>query len=290
MTATGLAYGCGQCMPCRFNKRRIWAHRIMLEAAQYDANAFITLTYSDEFLPPGGSLVPSDTRDFLKRLRARVAPSRFRYFLVGEYGDTSFRPHYHAALFGFRSCEYGQSQYSARRTKCCYWCELVREAWGKGNVLLGTLEESSAGYMAGYVTKKLTRPDDPILKGRHPEFGRMSLKPGLGFSAMWDIADALLRYELDASQPDVPESLRHGMKALPLGRYLRRHLRKMVGKDEKASQAAIDKMVFEMLPMRLSARSDKVDPSLKSHLINAGSGRAAGLLARQKIYKQRRSL
>lgn len=125
VSPAGPVYGCGQCMPCRLNKRRVWAHRIMLEAYQYEHNAFVTLTYAPEKLPENGSLVPEHVQSWLKRLRARVAPSKFRFFLVGEYGDESERPHYHAALFGFRSCVYGQSQYSKRRSTCCHWCELV---------------------------------------------------------------------------------------------------------------------------------------------------------------------
>lgn len=290
MTSAGLVHGCGQCGPCRFNKRRVWMHRIMLEAAQYDANAFVTLTYSDEYLPVDLSVVPKHTQDWLKRLRGRVAPSTFRYFLVGEYGDESQRPHYHAALFGFRSCLAGQSQYSTRRVNCCYWCDLVRDTWGNGNVYLGTLEDSSAGYMAGYVTKKMTSVDDPRLKGRHPEFGRMSLRPGIGFYAMWDMADALMRYELDISEEDVPSALRHGRKLLPLGRYLRRSVRLMVGKGPNAPQGVIDAMAKEVYPLRILARASSSSPSLSSHVVAAGDGKAARLEALSRIYKQRKRL
>lgn len=287
VSGTGLAYGCGQCMPCRYNKRRIWMHRIMLEAAQYDDNAFVTLTYNDENLPAGGTLVMEDYKLWLKRLRDRVAPSRFRYFLVGEYGDESERPHYHAALFGFKSCEFGQSTYTARRLSCCYWCDLVRDTWGKGNVYLGRLEDDSAGYMAGYVTKKMTHKDDVRLKGRMPEFGRMSLKPGIGFSALWDIADALMRHELENILVDVPDSLQHGdKKKLPLGRYLRRRLRELVGKNEVVPQEVIDQMVAEMLPVRLAARSSEENPSIKSRLIEDGAQKVRNMEARLKLKKK----
>lgn len=289
-TGAGGVYGCGQCGPCRFNKRRIWAHRIMLEAAQYEHNAFVTLTYSPDKLPEGGTLVPKHTQDWLKRLRGRVSPSTFRYFLVGEYGDDSQRPHYHAALFGFQSCSWGQSRYSKSRSTCCYWCELVRETWGHGNVYLGTLEQSSAGYMAGYVTKKMTGVDDARLAGRVPEFGRMSLRPGIGSSAMWDIADALLRYELDQRLDDVPHALRHGSKQLPLGRYLMGQLRERVGRDKKAPQAVLDKVSSEMWPLRVAARASAETPSLKAQVVAAGNGAAANQAARMRIHKKRGSL
>ena len=43
---------CGQCIGCRLNYSRTWADRCMLEAQQYEHNAFITLTYDPEHLPP----------------------------------------------------------------------------------------------------------------------------------------------------------------------------------------------------------------------------------------------
>ena len=94
------AYGCGQCLPCRVNRRRIWTHRVLLEAIKSSESSFITLTYDDENLPENGSLCPSHVRDWLKRIRKKVEPRKLRYFLVGEYGDETKRPHYHVALFG----------------------------------------------------------------------------------------------------------------------------------------------------------------------------------------------
>lgn len=289
VSSAGHAFGCGQCMACRYNRRRVWMHRIMLEAAQHEHNAFVTLTYDDEHMPANGSLNTSDYRGWLNRLRGRVAPSRFRFFLVGEYGDVTQRPHYHAALFGFKTCEYGQSRYSKVRTRCCYWCELVRDTWGKGNVYLGTLEDDSAGYMAGYVTKKMTSKDDPRLNGRHPEFGRMSLKPGIAYNALWDIADALMKYELDLVLEDVPSQLQHGMKKLPMGRYLRRKLRTMIGNPENAPQSVIDAMAKEMLPLRLAARASP-DGSLKKAILEDGKQEYLNMMAKAKLYKGSKSL
>ena len=52
ITVTGLGVvGCGQCIPCRINKRREWVGRLTLEAGLYTDNAFLTLTYDDAHLP-----------------------------------------------------------------------------------------------------------------------------------------------------------------------------------------------------------------------------------------------
>lgn len=289
-TATGQIFPCGQCMPCRINKKRIWTHRILLEAAQYEDNCFVTLTYDDDHLPKEGSLVPKHSQDWLKRFRFSVAPLRIRYFLVGEYGDTSFRPHYHCALFNFPPCRYLRSRYSRSIRHCCASCDIVRDTWGKGQVSLGTLEAHSAQYVAGYVTKKMTSKNDPRLEGRHPEFSRQSNRPGIGADAMHDVASVLMQFNLDTSEPDVPSALRHGSRILPLGSYLTRRLRKLVGKDEKAPQSKIDALNTELLPLRYAAKSSASHPSLKSQIQKANKGRSASLEARAKINRKRGNL
>lgn len=284
----GRAFACGQCPPCRHSKRMIWAHRIMLEAGQNVDNAFVTLTYSDAYLTCGeggyATLVRKDLQDWLKRLRRKVEPARFRFFAVGEYGDRSWRPHYHVALFGYPCCEWGNSRYSNGVRNCCVACDMVRDTWGKGNVFLGTLENNSAGYISGYVTKKLTRADDTRLRGRVPEFARMSLKPGIGYNAMFDVADVMMLYR--SSDADVPVCLDYGGrgKGRPLGAYLRRELRKMIGRDEKAPQAALDKIAAEMLPLRMVARLSEENPSFKQQVIKAGDASAARLEYRQRFF------
>ena len=92
---------CGQCIGCRLERSRQWAVRCMHEASLHDENSFLTLTYSDENLPPGGSLHLPDFQNFMKRLRKSIAPKRVRFYHCGEYGDILSRPHYHALLFGY---------------------------------------------------------------------------------------------------------------------------------------------------------------------------------------------
>lgn len=205
------------------NRRRVWTHRILLEQKLHEASSFLTLTYAPERVPLGGSLVPSDLQNFFKRLRGRIPNWPVRYYAVGEYGDHTQRPHYHAALFGV----------SVHET------EVVRDAWGMGHVFLGDLTAESAAYVAGYVTKKLTNPDDPKLNGRYPEFARMSRRPGLGRGAVPVVAAALNTSEgsrLLADSGDVPNALRVGPRTLPLGRYLKGKLREEMGLDDEAVQ------------------------------------------------------
>lgn len=288
------AYPCGQCMPCRFNRRRLWTHRIMLEAVQHTDNAFVTLTYSEENLPSVATsslptLQPKDLQDWLKRLRKAIQPAKIRYYAVGEYGDKSQRPHYHLALFGFPSCRRGRTHH--HRAVCCDVCELVKKTWGLGRIDIGLLERTSAQYVAGYVTKKMTAKDDPRLNGRHPEFCRMSLRPGIGHDAMHEVASELLRHNLEQRLIDVPLSLRHGGHQLPLGRYLRRHLRKLVGKDVSTPQAVLDKQFTEVHGLYLAAKNDPKNPLIISKILtSADDQKVASLEARNRIYKKRGSI
>lgn len=204
----GIKCPCGRCMACRINKKRLWTHRILLESYCHSSSLFVTLTYNDEHLPPDLSVHPEDVQKYIKRLRKSLSPKKFRYFLVGEYGDKSWRPHYHLALFGL-----GIEDMKA-----------VEDAWQKrGFVHIGDITEKSAGYIAGYATKKMTSDKDQRLEGRHPEFIRMSLKPGLGAGFLPRLLDLFKEHDTIG---DVPYVLRHGSRILPLGRYLRKLFRK----------------------------------------------------------------
>lgn len=217
-------FPCGQCMPCRLNRRRLWTHRLLLESRLHEYSSFWTLTYSDEHLPVDQSVSPRESQLWLKRLRSLSPDRQIRYYLVGEYGDETNRPHYHAALFGVHRSE----------------TEWLEASWKFGHVYGGDLNQQSAAYIAGYVTKKMTDVDDPRLNGRHPEFARMSLRPGIGAGAMPVLADALndsAGAALVASSGDVPMSLQHGRASLPLGRYLRRKLRDEMGFETIGGQA-----------------------------------------------------
>jgi len=271
-------------------------HRILLEASQHADNAFVTLTYSDETLPTSGSLIPEHLTHWFKRLRKEIYPARVRYYAVGEYGTESQRPHYHIALFGYSQCLRGQSRFGLKDQmvnadlKCCEHCDLIYKTWEKGGIFVGALEAKSAQYVAGYVMKKMTSMRDMRLNGRWPEFARMSLKPGIGDGAMHDVANELLKFNLENTQDDVPVVLRHGKKLLPLGRHLRGRLRMMIGKEKNAPESALQKQQAEMRPLQILARQDKENVSLKSQIVLSRKTQNASAEAREKIHKSKRKL
>lgn len=227
-------FGCGQCLPCRIKVRRVWTHRILLEALCHEESCFVTLTYKD--MPPGNSLDPRHTQLWLKRFRfalsehPRYVHQKLRFYLVGEYGEQTHRPHYHAALFGVGNT------YEIKT--------LIQKTWGLGHVKVGTLTLASAQYIAGYVTKKMTKADDERLCGRHPEFGRMS--QGIGRDIAPRIAESLGGKDEINTLDDIPYVLFHGRRGLPLGRYLRGKLVPLLGLPDKNGKLS-ERLKYEKL-------------------------------------------
>lgn len=287
----GAAYRCGQCMPCRFQTRRMWTNRLMLEAGCHEDNTVVTLTYADEFLPRGATLVKEHVQLWLKRLRKEVAPARLRFYAVGEYGDRGDRPHYHVALFGFPNCCNGQTINPVRAGNCCKRCNLVFQSWGMGGVKLMPLEISSAQYICGYVTKKMTSSNDPMvakaLNGRSPEFSLKSNRPGIGALALDDVADRILKFNLVTGESDVPVTLAFGRRQFPLGRYMRQQLRKRIGRDEKALRSP--QLEEEMRRLReIQFASPQV--SLKETILKDARQKFLQFEARRKLKKERKKL
>lgn len=297
----GAMYGCGQCMPCRVNRRRLWTHRIMLETALQAENSFLTLTYSDDHLPKTSkglpTLDPTHLQLWLKRLRKEISPLLLRFYAVGEY-SASGRPHYHVIIFGgLPPCKNIQTRTNERNQPiplaCCPSCALIQNTWcfysengskhSLGLIYNGEVTQQSAAYTAGYVEKKLTAKDDHRLNGRHPEFMRCSKGIGKGF--LWDVASVLLEHDLE-NLDDVPSQLRHGNRVMPLGRYLRSKLREMVGKDPKAPQATLDAIKEEMRPLRETAFENS--RSFKDEVIKAGNQRVLNMETKAAIFKSKR--
>lgn len=178
---------CRRCVGCRIDRSKAWALRVMHEASMHQANCFLTLTYDEANLPSDGSLRYSDVQLFLKRMRKRVG--RFRYYLCGEYGDTTWRPHYHLCIFGYDFPDrrtYSQSESG----EWSYSSAILDSLWGRGQCTVGNLTLQSASYVARYCLKKVVGDlaeghyshvdSDGVIHRRAAEFNCMSLKPGIG--------------------------------------------------------------------------------------------------------------
>lgn len=157
---------CGRCIGCQADKAEDWSVRLCHESTLHFRSCFLTLTYSDDCLPRSGRLNKADPQKFLKRVRA--SGSDIRFFMCGEYGSRTGRPHYHMLVFGedFRegSVKFGLSgEY--------YDSEFLRSKWGLGHVMAARLESATAFYTAGYTLKNAGFSDC---------FHSMSTRPYIG--------------------------------------------------------------------------------------------------------------
>lgn len=180
---------CGQCVGCRLERSRQWAIRCVHEASLYPNNAFITLTYSPQFLPPYASLLVSDFQKFMKRLRKKFSPQKIRFFHCGEYGEQSQRPHYHACLFNFDFPD--KILWKECNDQKLYTSAILSELWPFGLSSVGSVTFESAAYVARYIMKKVTGsraeahyealdPRTGEYVQRKPEYTTMSRRPGIG--------------------------------------------------------------------------------------------------------------
>ena len=195
---------CGQCIGCRLERSRQWATRCLHESSLYQDNSFITLTYDDENLPRGGTLVYDDFQRFMKRLRFRFSNQTIRFYMGGEYGETTNRPHYHACLFGLRFPDLRLLKVTRSGFRL-YTSQILESLWPYGLCSIGDVSFQSAAYIARYCVQKVTGDlaeahyrvvlEDGEIIDRVPEFNHMSLKPGIG--AGW-----LEKYQTDVFPRD----------------------------------------------------------------------------------------
>lgn len=183
---------CGKCIGCRLDYSRTWANRMMLELQDHKESYFVTLTYDEDNVPKSyypdpdtGEAIQSltlckrDVQLFFKRLRKSLDGQKVRYYLCGEYGTNTLRPHYHAIIFGLplndltpvRKMSYGLLYSSA----------FLASIWQKGMVGVTEVTWETCAYTARYVTKKLNGnlAEFYTIHNLTPEFSLMSRKPGL---------------------------------------------------------------------------------------------------------------
>lgn len=218
-----MAFGCGQCMPCRINRSRAWVGRILLESYQYPASAFVTLTYNDEEVPKDGCLSKRALQLFFKLLRQEIAPRKIRYYAVGEYGSLYGRPHYHAIVFGLFPHEGLVVAKSWRRV--ADYDKFGDPIWiSQGFSYMGDVTSGSVSYVAGYLTKQKYkfRRDEPRPDGRTHEFVLMS--KGIAKGVVDNYVKAYSSKSGKAAlfrDGWIAESFRTEGKLYPVGRYLK---------------------------------------------------------------------
>lgn len=264
-TGEVLARPCGKCLPCLRRKQSEWIVRLKEQINRSDPSScyFVTLTYSDEFVPVmvdkfhvHEDLMTLDKRDFIaffRRMRSLVDKagfiwhdpahelpdqaidlerSHFKYYCTTEYGPVGKRPHAHIIFFDLQPDKW----------KVELLCE---KCWPYGfvSVYPATVDDPGfIGYVTKYLVNNMLSPSPMVAK----PFSLMS--KGLGLSYIermedWHRADVSRRFSaLPGGSHDI------------LPRYWRDQL-------YTASQRAIQ---AEVIRQNLDREADRVSRMIQS--------------------------
>lgn len=205
---------CGKCESCYKRTISAWSFRLMQQDRVSHTSQFITLTYDTQHVPiTKNKFMSLDKRHcqlFFKRLRKanEYHGRKISYYLAGEYGETTFRPHYHVILFNVE-------------------LDTILPAWGMGDCHYGTVSEASVGYSLKYISKPsrvpLHKNDDRV-----PEFSLKSKGLGLNY-----ITPAIYRWHHADPEERMYCNLKDGKK-IAMPRYYKQklydeELRKQIG-------------------------------------------------------------
>lgn len=162
---------CRMCMGCRIQRRTEWSNRLRFECA-YQAkynklgSSFVTVTYSDDGLEElrhehmiehlqklpqdtpfnNNSLFYDDMKKMIKRLRSHIhenlpqLDSKFKYYEVGEYGETDKRAHFHFIFCGLPSN---------------LIAEFLRKSWKYGFIKTSPVTNARIRYCLKYMDKQI---------------------------------------------------------------------------------------------------------------------------------------
>lgn len=191
---------CGKCVACLKRRQDDWVVRLSHELEVSTSAYFVTLTYRESNVPRSVDSRPfikqfisdrekkmnipnptygqsfnvlcrRDAQLFIKRLRKFIEPYKIRYFLCGEYGSRTFRPHYHAIIFNFPDA-FDVS-------------ESISKKWSHGFVTVTSVTSPRIRYVAKYCSCGYNLDSFRSLKEFRP-FVLCSKRPAIGSSFLSD--------------------------------------------------------------------------------------------------------
>lgn len=182
------SFPCGKCPECL--KRRVsgWSFRLKKEMQRATSAFFITLTYDTDHVPisPNGFMTLDKKHPplWIKRLRKfnQDSGNPIKYYLCGEYGTDSKRPHYHVIIFNVPlSLIIGETPSDHAFAYPEIYLDgkypFKSQSWIHGHITIGQVNEASIGYCLKYMQKPVCK----ILHDRDDrqiQFSLMSKKLG----------------------------------------------------------------------------------------------------------------
>ena len=138
---------CGSCPECRKAAKKRWVGRCLAEMETCKYTYFFTLTMNDYCVH---DVCKEDVQKFLKRFRKKY---KCRYLFVGEYGNLSNRPHYHAIIFMNEPLD-DLTPINRNKSYPLYRSDFIDSIWYYGFASVGICSADAVAYTVGYITSK----------------------------------------------------------------------------------------------------------------------------------------
>lgn len=201
---------CRTCLACTRSRAKEWSIRCHLESLRHKDNYFITLTYNEKSVPRNYfrvydaenddfktrsvmTLNKPHTIQFMKSLRQLFSRdfshTGIRFFMCGEYGTSTARPHYHYILFNLPLNDLVLIGHS-KTGNPLYRSKTIERVWKYGFVTVQKYSIETARYTAQYCCKKLNK-SQAKLQSREMEFINMSRSPGIGSQYFFENCDKI---------------------------------------------------------------------------------------------------
>ena len=121
-----------------------------------------------------------------------------RYYAVGEYGSKTYRPHYHAIIFGYFPEDADIVKYNSKGQHL-YHSATLAKIWKHGEVMIGACSAQTMFYTASYVTGKQLGFNSyawyDAMSIERP-FSVMSRRPGIGYQYAIDHKEKIFNSEI----------------------------------------------------------------------------------------------
>lgn len=209
---------CGKCPQCLKRRQNQWSFRLNEEKKRSTSVSFLTFTYETPPLTSCGlqTLEKTHWQLFMKKLRKNVKNHQLKYYMCGEYGTNTQRPHYHAIMFNLPQ-SYLQNSHKLHST------------WEHGHIYIAQANLATMHYVIGYLQKgNIVSESIDYTTGeittdpRQREFSLMSKKLGLSY-----ITPQMAKYHTNRLQSYVTGQ---GGQKMSMPRYFRD---KIFTKEEK---------------------------------------------------------
>jgi hypothetical protein len=156
---------CGKCLECKKQKMYEMKKRIEEQLKINKEAYFLTLTYDNEHEK---NLNIRDMQLFFKRYRKK---QKIKYFYVGELGEKTKRPHYHAIMFAPLPSDIQESKTETKNGYKQYESKEITKLWGNGLIKISKMEKPLIGYITKYMLKNVDKKEFVSGWSRKPPLG-----------------------------------------------------------------------------------------------------------------------